>query len=116
MTKASKFKNVFCKLSGLNDEVNFYNLDALKPYVKHCLGKIASYFVIKNHQNHSFSESFGPDRCMFGSDWPVCKMSKEEDAYATQIELVKELTAHLNNEEKDNVFYKTAQKFYGLFD
>ena len=42
---------------------------------------------------------------MFGSDWPVCKMTKEEDAYATQISLVKELTAHLNNEEKDNVFY-----------
>ena len=53
---------------------------------------------------------------MFGSDWPVCKMSKEEDAYATQIALLKELTAHLNNEEKDNVFYKTAEKFYGLFD
>ena len=114
MTKASKFKNVFCKLSGLNDEVNFYNVDALRPYVKHCLGKkMASYFAKKNH---SIVESFGPDRCMFGSDWPVCKMSKEEDAYATQISLVKELTAHLNNEEKDNVFYKTAQKFYGLFD
>jgi len=98
ITKASKFKNVYCKLSGLNDEVNFYSVDALRPYVKHCL------------------ESFGPDRCMFGSDWPVCKMSKEEDAYATQIALLKELTAHLNNEEKDNVFYKTAEKFYGLFD
>ena len=43
-------------------------------------------------------------------------MSKEEDAYATQIALVKELTAHLNEKEKDEVFYKTAQTFYGLFD
>ena len=40
MTKASKFENVFCKLSGLNDEVYFYNVDELRPYVKHCLGKI----------------------------------------------------------------------------
>ena len=35
-------------------------------------------------------------------------MSKEEDAYATQISLVKELTAHLNQDEKDDVFYQTA--------
>ena len=49
MTKASKFRNVFCKLSGLNDEVNFYNVDALRPYVTHCLGKkMASYFAKKN--------------------------------------------------------------------
>ena len=40
MTKASKFRNVYCKLSGLNDEVNFYDVDALRPYVQHCLGKI----------------------------------------------------------------------------
>ena len=53
---------------------------------------------------------------MFGSDWPVCKMSREKDAYATQIALVKELTAHLNKEEKDDVFYKTAQTFYGLLN
>ena len=39
MTKASKFRNVYCKLSGLNDEVNFYDVDALRPYVQHCLGK-----------------------------------------------------------------------------
>ena len=51
---------------------------------------------------------------MFGSDWPVCKMSKEKDAYATQISLVKDLTSHLNNVEKDCIFYKTAQNFYGL--
>ena len=53
---------------------------------------------------------------MFGSDWPVCKMSKEKDAYATQIALVKELTEHLNDDEKNYIFYKTAQRFYGLMD
>ena len=39
-------------------------------------------------------------------------MSKEEDAYATQIALVKELTAHLKQDEKDDVFYQTAKTFY----
>ena len=53
MTKASKFENVFCKLSGLNDEVYFYNVDELRPYVKHCLGKI-DFLIICDSQKSAF--------------------------------------------------------------
>ena len=38
MTAAAKHSNVFCKLSGLNDEVKFYDAEELKPYIDHCLG------------------------------------------------------------------------------
>ena len=39
MTEAAKYGNVYCKLSGLNDEVNFYDVEALRPYVEHCIGR-----------------------------------------------------------------------------
>ena len=51
---------------------------------------------------------------MFGSDWPVCKKSHPKDAYKVQISLVKELTKHLTQEERNMIFYQTAVDFYGL--
>ena len=38
MEEAGKFENVYCKLSGLNDEVKFYDVDELRPYINKCLG------------------------------------------------------------------------------
>merc|ERR1719242_1730108 len=96
MTKASKFRNVYCKLSGLNDEVNFYDVDALRPYVQHCL------------------DSFGPGRCMFGSDWPVCKLSQPFADYSRTMKLMVDLTAHLTAEDRALIFGRTAIQFYGL--
>jgi len=96
MTAAAKHPNVYCKLSGLNDEVKFYDAEELKPYIDHCLAV------------------FGPSRCMFGSDWPVCKKSHPDDSYATQVSLMKQLTSHLTAEEQHMVFYQTAVNFYGL--
>ena len=39
MEEAGKFENVYCKLSGLNDEVKFYDVNELRPYLNKCLGK-----------------------------------------------------------------------------
>ena len=41
MSEAGKYPNVYCKLSGLNDEEKFYDVDALRPYINHCLGKFS---------------------------------------------------------------------------
>ena len=45
MSEAGKYPNVYCKLSGLNDEEKFYDVDELRPYINHCLGK----FSLKVH-------------------------------------------------------------------
>src|SRR5438270_694431 len=56
---AASFPNVSCKLSGLVTEADWraWTVADLKPYVAEAL------------------EQFGPDRLMFGSDWPVCELA-----------------------------------------
>ncbi len=48
-----------CKLSGMVTEANWdsWKVSDLEPYVNIVL------------------EAFGPARCMFGSDWPVCELA-----------------------------------------
>lgn len=55
----SKLPHVWCKLSGMITEAKLdaWSADDLKPYVQH---------VVK---------TFGHDRVMFGSDWPVCVLA-----------------------------------------
>ncbi len=54
ITELAQHKNVVCKVSGLITEADTaQGLDAVKPYADHLL------------------EAFGPNRLMWGSDWPV---------------------------------------------
>jgi len=56
MRDLSRMPNVACKLSGLVSHLRpgQWQPADLAPVVDHCLA------------------SFGPERCLFGSDWPVC--------------------------------------------
>jgi L-fuconolactonase len=57
MTELARNSNVVCKLSGLITEAGPHQgLDAIRPYVDHLL------------------EVFGPNRLMWGSDWPVVNL------------------------------------------
>jgi len=96
MAEAAKYKNVFCKLSGLINEVPFWSVDSFKPYIDHLLAV------------------FGASRCMFGSDWPVCKLAKPFADYPKVVKLMVDLTEHLTEEEKNKVFYQNTIEFYGL--
>src|SRR5262249_32654650 len=55
--------NVACKLSGLVTEADWksWRPEQLEPYVRRVVGW------------------FGSDRCMFGSDWPVCLLAATYD-------------------------------------
>ena len=56
--------NTFCKLSGLLTEAPAgAGLEDLKPYLDHVLGV------------------FGPDRVLFGSDWPVLNLVSDYDQW-----------------------------------
>lgn len=91
----AKHSNVVCKLSGLVTEADWptWRPGDLRPYTDHMVA------------------SFGPDRLMFGSDWPVCELaaSYEQVARATE-----ELTADLSEPERADVFGATASRVYGL--
>ncbi len=55
--------------------------------------------------------SFGPDRLMFGSDWPLVRTS---GGYASWLDAARVLTEHLSAGEHDAVFFETAARVYGV--
>jgi L-fuconolactonase len=87
--------NVACKLSGLVTEASWadWTPDDLLPYVRHAL------------------EWFGTERCIFGSDWPVCLLAA---SYPRVIEALRYAVSNLNADGKDAVLGGNAVKTYGL--
>jgi L-rhamnono-1,4-lactonase len=59
---------------------------------------------------------FGPDRIMWGSDWPVCKFGGGPNALARWIAISDKLanSLGLTPEDKDKIFYRNALRIYKL--
>ncbi|GAB2637530.1 amidohydrolase family protein [Kribbella swartbergensis] len=87
--------NVTCKLSGLVTEASWtdWKTSDLQPYADVVL------------------DAFGPERVMFGSDWPVCLLAA---TYAQVVETAETLTAGLTPTERESVFTTTATRTYRL--
>ena len=95
MGVASQLPQVYCKLSGMITEADpkSWTADHLRPYVNHVM------------------QSFGPDRLMFGSDWPVCMLAgtwKEALAAFTQCIGAQSI------EVREKLLGETARRFYGI--
>jgi L-fuconolactonase len=56
-------------------------------------------------------QAFGPDRLMFGSDWPPCTLGS---SYPDVVTAARLLTAGLSPAEQEAVFAATARRAYGL--
>lgn len=93
--KAAEFPNIYCKLSGMVTEADWENWRPadLKPYVETAL------------------EAFGPERCMFGSDWPVCELAA---SYQQVYEALVEAMGPLSDSERARILGGTAAEFYRL--
>lgn len=87
--------NVYCKLSGMATEADWrsWNVAALRPYAEIAL------------------EAFGPERVMFGSDWPVCLLA---GSYAEIVAAAEELIAGLTPSERAQVRSASAVRAYRL--
>jgi L-fuconolactonase len=87
--------HVACKLSGVVTEVRDaeWSLELIRPYVDVVL------------------EAFGPDRLMFGTDWPVCRLRCE---YGTWVDVVSALVSTLSEAEQQAIWSGTATRVYGL--
>jgi L-fucono-1,5-lactonase len=83
--------NVTCKLSGAHTTPP--DASDLRPYYETVL------------------DAFGPDRLMFGSDWPVSTLAAP---YGQMCDLYHELTAQLSPAEQDAIFDRTARRVYRL--
>ncbi len=91
----AKRENVACKLSGMVTEVRDETWDAalLQPYFDTAL------------------DAFGPDRLLFGSDWPVCRLRA---SYAQWVDTVHFWLDPLSNSEKSAIWGENAQRLYNL--
>ena len=56
-------------------------------------------------------EAFGPDRCMFGSDWPVCELA---GSYEQVCDALKDLISELTPSEQCKILGSNAAYFYSL--
>lgn len=88
-------ENVYCKASGMVTEARpkLWKPEDFRPYVETVI------------------ELFGPERVMFGSDWPVCTL---EAPYTEVFEIVDAAIAGLSTDERARVLGGTAAAFYGL--
>ena len=92
---AAEFPNIFCKLSGIVTEADWKDWTPadLKPFVEPAM------------------EAFGPERLMYGSDWPVCELAGSyEQVFAALVEVLGSLSEH----EHAAIFGATAASFYSL--
>jgi L-fuconolactonase len=95
VAELAQLPNVAVKLSGLITEADHreWTVDDLRPYAD------------------SLVDAFGPDRVMFGSDWPVCLLAASYDDVLAATE---ELIAGLTPDERAAVFGEVAVRTYRL--
>lgn len=87
-------KNTLCKISGIIARVTKeWSADDLAPIVNHCL------------------DSFGPDRVIFGSDWPVCLLGAPLKEWTAAL---RQIVASRPAEEQKKLFSANAEKYYRL--
>jgi predicted TIM-barrel fold metal-dependent hydrolase len=60
--------------------------------------------------NHTL-DVFGPDRVMFGGDWPVCTLAA---TYRQWVEALRAIVKDRKEEEQRKLFHDNAVRFYGL--
>ena len=91
----AKRGNVSCKISGMITEVRDaeWDADLLRPYFDTVL------------------EAFGPQRVMYGSDWPVCLL---RGSYASWVHAVGELASKLSAGEQAAFWGGNAERIYQL--
>lgn len=82
-----------CKLSGLLTEASpAQNYDDLQPYMEHLLA------------------AFGPERLMWGSDWPVLNLAGN---YRDWLSMAERFLQRLGDAEQEKVLGGNAARFYG---
>lgn len=92
----ARHPNVVCKLSGLATEAYiFWGAETLRPYVDHLL------------------HCFGPDRLLWGSDWPVVELG---GGYAKWYAATQILLGGLPPADRDAILGGNAWRFYDLGD
>ncbi len=91
----AKRMNVVGKVSGVvaSAKPNAWTPEDLAPVINHTM------------------KVFGPQRVMFGGDWPVCTLAA---TYKQWVEALKTIVKDRPQDEQRKLFHDNAEKFYGL--
>lgn len=90
----AKQPNVICKVSGIVARApKGWTADDLAPIVEHCW------------------DCFGPDRVVFGGDWPVCLLGSTLREW---IAALHQIARSRPEEHQRKLWYENARRFYGL--
>ncbi|WP_299427631.1 amidohydrolase family protein [uncultured Shimia sp.] len=94
MRRLAELPNVHCKLSGLVTEIGpAWTMSDLAPFAAHVL------------------QFFGPDKTLFGSDWPVVNLAS---TYTDWRGTVDTLLSKVSAVDRAKIMGGNAQAFYGL--
>ena len=93
--RIARHRNVFCKLSGLVTEADW---GGWKPADFH-------------RYLDTVFQAFGPDRLMFGSDWPVCLLAA---SYQQVKGIIEDYLKNCSVHDREKIFGGNATRFYGL--
>jgi L-fuconolactonase len=93
--KLAERSNVYCKVSGMATEANWNSWSEadLRPFWDTVLA------------------AFGPQRLLFGSDWPVCLVAS---SYIRWFTIVDRWASELSADEQECVLGATASEVYRL--
>ena len=95
MRRLAGLPNVTCKLSGV---------------MAYCAPGDAAYGAIKHYVDHVL-ETFGPDRMVWGSDWPVVETASGIQDWIT---VTHRILAELSEAEAKEIGRATALRVYGI--
>lgn len=95
MRQLGKHRHVYCKVSGMVTEADWqqWRVADLRPYLDVVF------------------DAFGPERLLFGSDWPVCLVAAQ---YAEWCALLEDYMQAFTPAEKSMVWGGNAKQFYNL--
>ena len=87
--------NVVCKISGVVTEADHdgWSVEDVRPWVEHCL------------------DAFGPDRVVYGSDWPVATLASP---YPRWVETLDAITTDWSELDRRKLWFENANRFYRL--
>lgn len=95
IAEVAKRKNVVVKVSGIvaSAKPGAWSADDLAPIINHTM------------------DVFGPDRVMFGGDWPVCTLAA---TFRQWVEALQTIVKERSVEQQRKLFHENATKFYAL--
>jgi len=95
LSQLAQRQHVVCKISGIVARApkSPWSADLLAPIINFCL------------------DEFGPDRVVFGGDWPVCLIGA---SYRRWVESLKEVIGNRSQADQRKLLHDNAERLYGL--